>query len=170
MASYVLKNTRVVVTESGTEYTTATNLLTVTSGHLYIIKKLKATIDIATGGAITDLNVLMMTSNSSGTNFAYSAPLIQMTSAGAVASTHMTIDFTADPLGTIATTPTDWTSFAVVSNKIYSLNVPAYKDEHLEAGKILKFDPSSHLTAGTTVANSNSTILTFDISYIDYTL
>lgn len=172
MAGYVLKHNRTRITESGTSYTTVTDLLTVASGHLYIIKGVRAWVNVITGGAITRMGINLLTTNSSGLLAVPVAPYLILSSAGAITSTQLVCNWTsaADPSSTTTLGSDSNSAIAVTDTKMYRFNFGGLRDTHMEAGQILQHYPGNISNNDTAAVTSNSTVLDFDISYIDYTL
>lgn len=173
MASYVLKHARVAITESGTSYNTATALLTVTASHLYIIKKVQAIATVITGGAIANMALNIYVTDNAGANSVPASPQIILNSAGAITKTQVLLNWaadTSDAQSTVTLGADYATEIAITDTKFYDFRFPHLKNMHLEAGQILKFEPTDMVNSATNVTTSNSTTLAFDISYIDYTL
>lgn len=171
MASYVLKHAQVAITESGTSYSTTTNLLTVAASHLYIIKGVRCLNELSFGGAATGFHVGLELSDNAGATFRAIVPTTTLTSAGAVSDADIHWDFGVVPAPT-TTTPTNFASVfgAVASGEVKFIGIPGIRDLHMEAGQILRFTPNNTAGTATGVGTSNGSTLRFEISYIDYTL
>ena len=177
MASYVLKHSRVDVTGiTSVTYSTITDILTVPTGHLYIIKGLSQFYNIAsTGGAITGIGGAILATNASDANAALVSPLVYFTSAGAVTSGWAKLEFAAanaEPTATLGLMASSVVTAAITSNAVLGYRHGGMRDMHLEAGQVLEYRPyyASNANAAWAVTSSLSASMAFDISYIDYTL
>lgn len=176
MASYVLKHSRTSLTGiTSTTYSTVTDLLTVTSGHLYIIKSLKAVVNFAsTGGTIGGAGLYLSITDNAGANSITFTGFPYVTSAAGVSNAFVQFDWTAgsavDPNTAPAFTSHRQTQ-AITSSTVYRIASNEMKDIHLEAGQILKLVPTDNtLASAWSIATSVSASILVEISYIDYTL
>jgi hypothetical protein len=178
MASYVLKHARVNTGSiTSTTYSTKTTLLTVAASHLYILKGVKATINItSTGGAISYIgDVLSLTDTDGSGNETIITPLTHVTSAGVVSGAKILKEWAAEnssPIATNGLLAATASTVAVADVLMYGFRHEGLHNMHLEAGQVLKYVPYSATLSSQewSVTTSLSASIVFDISYIDYTL
>lgn len=170
MASYVLAKSTTSISYSGATYSTITDLLTVPSGHIYLIKGIDLIADVNATGAGAQYFNLGLT-NTSGTQPNQVTQVVHLTNAATV-NAYIYINFTP-PLVAGYSAVTAPSSVAVVADAVYSFNVHStLKDKHLAAGQVLRFSPRLIYASatGSTAATALGSVVRIEISYIDYTI
>lgn len=172
MAGYILTHVSTAVSPSTTPYSTVTDLLTVTAGHVYVLKTVKAVWRYGNQGGAAAWNARLALTDSAGANPMNMTPNVTATTQIAAAEkAQIVLDYTAKTPLVMPAFPghatVAWTPTSDVSNY---MGWDIFSDMSMKAGQILQFHPTTIKAAASTGGTTVDMYFRFDIGYIDYTI